>query len=132
MLSHLTWIFPIFDSHRHRCIGIEVICNWLLLRLHWKFNYNLLFVRKYFEREHEWSVDAWKCPIQSWSCATAEQSCARNFAFNSTMTFHFSTFDCSPENWIAPKPRKQFSVWIVCADTALKWARFELYWLVSL
>lgn len=112
--------FPFSSSFALSCIVTWVQCvYWLFHRPLWKFNYNLLFVRKYFERDHEWVGRCLKCPYSKTTvCNYYERA-------HSTMTFHFSAFDCSPENWIAPKPVKPFSMWIVYADIALKISTFQ-------
>lgn len=67
------WIFPNFHSHRHHHLhgmhkrDLGSMHHWLVFhRPLWKFNYNLLFVRKYFEHgDHEFVVGrCLKCPIQ--------------------------------------------------------------------
>lgn len=151
MVSHLIWIFPIFRyvlcvicimMHRINVIQpgsigfvqVNALLTVVRSRPLWKFNYSLLFVRKYFEHNHFEVLEVsnsilvvCNCNVRALTLATVRHI----HSTNSTMTFHFSLpFDCSREIQLLAKsaPRKTiFNVNdFVYADIALKMSTFPI------
>lgn len=151
MVSHLIWIFPIFRyvlcvicimMHRINVIQpgsigfvqVNALLTVVRSRPLWKFNYSLLFVRKYFEHNHFEVLEVSNSILVVCNCNVRALTIApvrHIHSTNSTMTFHFSLpFDCSREIQLLAKsaPRKTiFNVNdFVYADIALKMSTFPI------